>query len=71
VSEVYRGVVKAVVERGFCFLSPPPGYGKDIFGHFRQWESAGLRTPEKGEEYYYQIEQTEKGPQAHSIRPVL
>ena len=71
-SEIYTGVVKSVVEgRGFCFLSPPEEGSKDIFAHFRQWESAGLRAPEKGETYEYQIEMTPKGPQAFNIRPVM
>jgi cold shock protein len=72
VSEVFIGKVKAVVKgRGFCFLSPPEQGQKDIFCHFRQFEAAGLRAPEKGEEYEYQIEQTSKGPQAFNIKPVL
>jgi cold shock CspA family protein len=40
VSEIYTGVVKSVLQdRGFCFLSPPQGGSKDIFCHFRQFES--------------------------------
>ena len=42
-----------------------------MFCHFRQFEVAHLKAPEKGDEYEYQIEMTPKGPQAFNIKSVL
>jgi CspA family cold shock protein len=66
------GVVKSIVDgRGFCFLSPPQEGGKDVFCHFSEFKKAGLRDPQKGETYEFEIEMSPKGPQAVNIRAVL
>jgi cold shock protein len=68
----YIGTVKAVVaDRGFFFLSAPDGSRKDIFCHFSEFEKAGLRVPERGESYQFEIQMTEKGPQAINLAAVL
>jgi cold shock protein len=72
VSEIYTGVVKAVVaDRGFLFLSAPDGARKDVFCHISEFEKSGLRAPEKGESYQFEIQMTPKGPQAINIEAVL
>ena len=70
--KIYTGTVKAVVaDRGVLFLSAPDGGRKDVFCHFSEIEKAGLREPERGEEYRFEIQMTEKGPQAINIVAVL
>jgi cold shock CspA family protein len=72
VSEFHIGVIKGIVEgRGFCFLSAPKAGDRDVFCHYSEFKKAGLAEPEKGEAYEYQIQVTEKGPQAIHIRPVM
>jgi CspA family cold shock protein len=68
----YIGTVKAVVaDRGFLFLSAPDGGRKDIFCHISEFEKSGVRDPERGEQYQFEIQMTEKGPQAVNIVAVL
>ena len=65
-SEIGSGTVKAVNERGFCFLRPDhetsiKSGGKDVFAHFREFQRGGLRQPEIGERYEFQIKMTQGG----------
>jgi cold shock protein len=72
VSGTYTGTVKNVIsDRGFLFLNAPEQGAKDIFCLIREFEKAGLREPQKGERYKYQIRSTPKGPQAENLEPVL
>jgi cold shock protein len=71
VSEI--GTIKTVTDRGFCFIRPDvnDGRSKDIFAHMSEFEKAGLRKPEVGERFEYEIQMTPKGPQAINIAPVM
>jgi cold shock protein len=71
VSEIYVGTVKFVSERGFLFLIPDGGAGPDVFGHISEWERNGLREPEAGEKYEFEIVQRPKGPTAVNPKPVM
>jgi cold shock CspA family protein len=53
------------------FLSAPDGGRKDVFCHIGEFEKAGLSAPERGEEYRFEIQMTDKGPQAIRIVAVL
>jgi cold shock protein len=71
VSEI--GTVKAVNERGFCFLRPDhDNFGKkDIFCHMSEFERAGLRPPQVGQRYEFEVQMSPKGPQAVNVEAVL
>jgi CspA family cold shock protein len=69
VSEVI-GKVKFVSEKGFLFLTREDG-GGDVFGHIREWEANGLREPEEGDRFAFEIGERPKGPVALKPRPVL
>jgi CspA family cold shock protein len=63
------GTVKTVVEgRGFFFIASDEG-GKDIFCHVTETERAGLRQPQVGDRFEYEIKSTPRGPQATELRP--
>jgi cold shock CspA family protein len=70
-SDTYIGKVKFVSDRGFLFLVLENQTGPDVFGHIREWEAHGLREPEQGERYEFEIEQRPKGPMAIKPRPVM
>jgi CspA family cold shock protein len=69
VSEVI-GKVKFVSDKGYLFLVREDGQG-DVFGHIREWEAHGLREPEQGERFAFEIADRPKGPMAIRPRPVL
>jgi cold shock protein len=71
VTEVFIGTVKFVSEKGYLFLIVDGGASPDVFGHIREWEANGLREPEQGERYQFEIEQRPKGPMAIKPRPVM
>jgi CspA family cold shock protein len=64
------GKIKFVSEKGFLFLVPDSA-GPDVFGHVAEWERRGLREPEVGQRYEFELVQKPKGPQAINPRPVL
>jgi CspA family cold shock protein len=67
------GTIKAVNERGFAFLRPDHNNlgPKDVFVHLSEFKRAGLREPEIGERYEFEVQMSPKGPQAVDVRPVL
>ena len=69
-SQVCTGTVKFVHDTGFLFLIPDQT-GPEIFGHVTDWEKAGLRAPEKGERYQFEVAMARKGPKAFNPRPAV
>lgn len=70
-SESYIGTVKFVSDRGFLFLVPDGGVSQDVFAHVSEFERNGLREPEAGEKYQFEVVQRPKGLTAVNIRPVV
>lgn len=54
-------------KKGFGFLVGQDG-GPDIFIHFSSIEGEGFRTLRHGDRVEYELVDSERGPQAHSIR---
>jgi CspA family cold shock protein len=66
------GTVKTVNDRGFFHIRPDNHTGgRDIFCHMTEIERAGLRHPEVGDRFEFEIEMTPKGAQAINIVAVL
>jgi CspA family cold shock protein len=53
--------------KGYGFIAPD-NQEEEIFVHFSGIEGEGFRNLEKGQRVSFQVEQTEKGPQATSVR---
>jgi CspA family cold shock protein len=72
VSESETGTVKNIVSgRGFAFIAADRG-GKDVFVHYSEFQRAGLREPEVGDRYEFQIEMSRKNqPQATNLKAVV
>lgn len=63
-----RGCVKWFNNhKGYGFVEPEGG-GKDVFVHYSSVAMDGFKTLEEGEEVEFEIEQTDKGPQAVNVK---
>ena len=69
-AETLHGTVKFVHPTGFLFLVCDDHASSDIFGHCTDWEKAGLRAPEKGEKFQFEVVEAKRGPKAINPRPV-
>ena len=62
-----RGTVKWFNNaKGYGFLQPEGG-GKDVFVHFSAIVADGYRSLAEGDEVDFEIENTDKGPQAINV----
>ena len=50
--------------KGYGFIQPQGGGGKDIFVHISAVERAGLSSLNEGQHVEYELESTRKGKQA-------
>lgn len=66
---MFRGKVKWFnSKQGYGFLIGPNN--EDIFVHFKYIEMDGYKTLNKNQLVEYEIENTDKGPQARSVKPL-
>ena len=64
------GVVKWFdVKKGFGFIEGPEG-GKDVFVHYSSIEGDGFRSLKDGETVEYELSESDRGPQAKSVRRI-
>lgn len=56
-------------EKGYGFITPDEG-GGDVFVHHTAINTTGYRTLEEGQKVNFEIEQSDKGPQATGVTPV-
>ena len=52
-------------EKGFGFITSEEG--KDIFVHFSAIQADGYKTLEEGQTVDYDVEETDRGPQAQNV----
>ncbi len=52
-------------EKGYGFITLEEG--KDIFFHYSQLMMDGFKTIDAGADVEFEVEETERGPQAHNI----
>jgi cold shock CspA family protein len=63
-----NGVVKWFdVKKGFGFIQGPEE-GKDVFVHYSSIEGDGFRSLRDGESVEYELEDSDRGPQARNVR---
>ncbi len=55
-------------KKGFGFIKGPQE-GHDIFVHYSSIEGEGFRSLKNGETVEYELVQSDKGLQAHHVRP--
>ncbi|MEO7124997.1 MAG: cold-shock protein [Nakamurella sp.] len=55
-------------EKGYGFITPDEG-GADVFVHHTAIETTGYRSLEEGQKVNFEIEQSDKGPQAVGVSP--
>jgi len=55
-------------KKGYGFIIGPSQ--EDVFVHFSHLEMEGYKTLNKGQDIEYDLVQTDRGPQAHNIKPL-
>ena len=62
-----QGIVKWFNDRkGYGFISQEDG--KDVFVHFSAIESTGYKTLAEGDSVEFDIEESDRGPEAKSVK---
>src|SRR6266516_2583427 len=65
--EMAQGTVKWFnAEKGYGFIAVDGG--KDVFVHYSSIQSDGYRSLEEGQRVEFDIEQSDRGPQASAVR---
>lgn len=65
-----RGTVKWFNnEKGYGFIVPEDG-SKDVFVHYSAINMQGFRTLEEGDEVEFEVQQSDRGPQAVSVERI-
>ncbi|MCM6779015.1 cold-shock protein [Nocardia sp. CDC159] len=65
-----QGTVKWFIgEKGFGFIAQDGG-GPDVFVHYSEISSSGYKTLDEGQRVEFEIGQSQKGPQAQSVRAI-
>lgn len=64
-----KGKIARLTDRGFGFITPDEGGGKDLFFHARSLADGLMYDSLKeGEVVMYDVEQGDKGPAAVNVR---
>jgi CspA family cold shock protein len=62
-----QGIVKWFNDRkGYGFISQEEG--KDVFVHFSSIESTGYKTLSEGDRVEFDIEESDRGPEAKNVK---
>ena len=66
-----QGTVKWFnAEKGYGFIHPDGGGGKDVFVHFSAIQADGYRSLEEGQRVEFEITQSDRGQQAEAVRVI-
>ncbi len=64
-----EGVVKWFNEKkGYGFIQQQDG--RDLFVHFSSITMSGFKTLNEGDQVLFEVEETDRGPQAKNVRKV-
>ncbi|RMH17221.1 MAG: cold-shock protein [Gammaproteobacteria bacterium] len=55
-------------DKGYGFITPEDG-GKDLFVHFSSIQGDGFKSLKEGQAVTFDVEESEKGPQASNVYP--
>lgn len=55
-------------KKGFGFITD--ANQEDVFVHFSHLKMEGYKTLNKGQDVEYELVQTDRGPQAHNVKPL-
>lgn len=57
--------------KGYGFINKKDEPDIDIFVHYSYVDMDGYKTLSKGQEVSFDLEKTDRGPQAHNVTPVV
>jgi CspA family cold shock protein len=64
-----EGIVKWFNDKkGYGFIKQEDG--RDLFVHFSSIDMPGFKTLAEGEQVFFEVEETDRGPQAKNVRKV-
>ena len=64
-----QGIVKWFNDRkGYGFISQEDG--KDVFVHYSSIEAQGFKTLAEGDRVDFEIQETDRGPEAKSVKKI-
>ena len=55
-------------DKGFGFIAPEDGGGKDVFVHVTAVQAAGLRGLNEGQRVSFDVEADKRGPKAVNLK---
>lgn len=65
-----KGTIARLTDRGFGFITPEEGGGKDLFFHARSLVSGvEYDSLKEGDVVTYEVENGDKGPAAVNVQP--
>jgi CspA family cold shock protein len=65
-----KGTVKWFNDsKGFGFITPDEGE-RDLFVHYSQIQSDGFKTLREGQKVEFEVEDSDRGPVANTVRSV-
>jgi CspA family cold shock protein len=61
------GKIKRLTDKGFGFITPDGGEGKDIFFHSTALQGVSFNDLREGDAVTFETEDSEKGPRAVNV----
>lgn len=61
-------IARLVMDRGFGFITPEEGGGKDLFFHARSLPAGVFDSLKEGDVVTYDVEEGDKGPAAVNVK---